>query len=86
MPTIRIRVHPDFEKMLKNTLKYIETISEKKMSMEELTKILASNTNGSSFMSLKFPVILIPERIAKGRPRKSIWNKYINIVLEDQPR
>jgi hypothetical protein len=88
MTTKMIEVHPDFKIMLQNTQKYIEEITDKKISMEELTRILSEPDGNRGVMSIKFPVILIPEKIVKGRPKKegSIWNKYINILLEDRPR
>jgi len=87
MATVMIRVHPQFKTMLLNTQKYIRMISDKEISMEELTKILAVNTNGGSgIMALKFPVILLPEKRVKFKNNNSIWKKYINIVVEDIPR
>ena len=88
MTTKMIEVHPDFKVMLQNTQKYIEEITGKRISMEELTHLLSEPNGNKGFLSIKFPVILIPEKIVKGRPKKegSLWNKYVNIVLEDQPR
>ena len=83
-----IRVHPDFKKMLVNTLEEINRHTETKMTMEELTEILAVGTNGSNtgVLALKMPIIIIPSKKTRGRPVKSLWDKYVNIVLEDRPR
>jgi len=87
MTTKMIEVHPNFKTMLVNTKKYIEALTGKKISMEELTRILTEPNGNQGFISMKFPVILIPEKIVRGRPKKeSAWNKYVNIVLEEKPR
>lgn len=85
MPTVMIRVHPEFKKMLLNTQGYIKAISEKEMTMEELTRILATNNGSTGMMAVKFPIILLPEKKVK---RNNIpWTqKYLNIVVEDRPR
>jgi hypothetical protein len=85
MVTVLIRVHPDFKKMLKNTQEYIKELSEKEITMEDLTKLLATSSNGSSgAIAIKFPVILLPEK--RVRSSKNWREKYINIVIEDKPR
>jgi len=85
-----IEVNPDFKTMLQEAKVRLENILKRNISMEEFTEILAGQSNGSKIMSLNFPFILfVPERILKGsgKPKKnSVWNKYVNVVLEDQPR
>lgn len=49
--------------------------------MEDLTKMIAMRINGTIGV---FPLILLEN---KSRNKKgSVWNKYVNIVLEDKPR
>lgn len=82
-----IEVDENFKVMLTSTKDFLEKLTGKEISMVELTRILSEH-NGNGLLSVKYPVILMPEKIVRGRPRKegSIWKKYINIVLEDEPR
>lgn len=85
MAVVLIRVNDAFKKMLTNTQGYIKRISGKNITMEDLTKLLATNSDGSSgAMAIKFPVILLPEKQVKSR--KSWREKFVNIVIEDKPR
>jgi hypothetical protein len=78
---VLIRVHPDFKRMLVNTQRYILQATGKKVGMEDLTKMIAMRINGTIGV---FPLILLEN---KSRNKKgSVWNKYVNIVLEDKPR
>jgi len=84
----RIRVHPNFEKMLKDTLEEINKHTETKLTMIELTKILSTNTNGTNagVLTLRMPIVIIPTKRTRGRPRKPLHQRFLNIVLEDEPR
>jgi len=85
-----LRVHESFKAMLNNTLKEINRHVDKdhQLTMIELTRIMAINTNGNSgVLAVKMPVIILPEKNKRGRPKKPGWvGKYVNIVLEDEPR
>jgi hypothetical protein len=85
MAVVMIRVDDAFKKLLQNTQTSIRKLSGKDITMEELTKLLATNSDGQSGMlSIKFPVILLPEKEVKSK--KSWREKYLNIVIEDKPR
>jgi len=84
----RIRVHENFKNLLEKTLEEMNKYSEQKLSMVDLTEIIAgnNNSNGKGLLSLKMPIIIIPAQKSRGRPKKPIFERYVNIVLEDEPR
>ncbi len=89
MKTKLIRVHPKFKQMLKETLNRLNVELEKKLTMIELTEIIAvGNNNGKQkVMVCNIPIILLPVLRSRGRPKKNGWRgKFVNIVLEDEPR
>ena len=82
-----IRVHKNFKDVLEQTLKEINKHTDPKLSMVDLTEIIAgTGNNGSGLLSLRMPIIIIPGRKVRGRPRKPIFERYLNVVLEDEPR
>jgi len=83
-----LRVHESFKTMLDNTLKEINSHADKDhlLTMIELTKILAFNSNGSGVLAIKLPVVIIQEKNHRGRPKKPLFQRFVNIVLEDEPR
>lgn len=90
MKTKMLRVHPGFKDMLQETLDRINSELEEKLTMIDLTRIMAiGNNNGSNnrVMTCSIPIILLPVKKSRGRPSKPGWHgKYVNIVLEDKPR
>jgi len=82
-----IRVHKNFKEVLDKTLEEFNKYSNPKISMVDLTEIIAgTGSNGSGLLSLKMPIIIIPGKKIRGRPKKPIFERYLNVVLEDEPR
>jgi hypothetical protein len=83
-----LRVHESFKTMLDKTLTEINNHADKdhQLTMIELTKILAFNSNGSGVLAIKMPVVIIQDKNKRGRPNKPLLQRFVNINLEDYPR